>query len=111
MCKVLIKLKYFRILNKLSKADLAKKSGVKPATLSRIEAGKCSDSTMGIAFSLASALGVGIDELYIYQEGDLTLTINECEKIMGVTGLNIPIDTARMENNVSYNDFMNIFRQ
>jgi transcriptional regulator with XRE-family HTH domain len=56
-------IKKLRKLHKLSQEELAKKSGITYSTLIKLESGANKNPTIGTVQKLASAFGVGLDDL------------------------------------------------
>jgi len=54
-----------RLLNGLTQEQLAKKSGVTYASITKIESGSINNPTIGTVAKIAAALSVSIDELYV----------------------------------------------
>lgn len=59
------KLRFFA--NEMTQQELAKKTGVSRQTINAIESGKYFPS-LDLAFLIADAFGVGINEVFIYQK-------------------------------------------
>lgn len=61
---MLYKIKKIREMNKMSQAELSKKSGVSRATIIRLESEENVETTTGTLKSLANALNTSVESLF-----------------------------------------------
>ncbi|KXG77508.1 hypothetical protein AN618_10600 [Fervidicola ferrireducens] len=61
------KIKVFRAMHDMTQEDLAKKLGVTRQTVIALEKGKYYPS-LELAFKIARVFGVGIEDVFIYEE-------------------------------------------
>lgn len=62
---MLYKIKKIREMNKMSQAELSKKSGVSRATIIRLESEENVETTTGTLKSLANALNTSVESLFL----------------------------------------------
>lgn len=85
--KIRNKVKYFRILNGISRKELAEMAGVSTTVVGRLETKYAYAVSVGSTYSICDALNVAIEDLLFYTDKPLSLSPAEIERLRRATGV------------------------